>query len=154
MLTERLGEIYLCHRNPFYRMGYLEPVWWVRNTKVIKIDDVPGTEIVGELFSGKVTAKRPVTKDIGAQDLRLSIITFPKGVRNYYHSHEFDQALWILSGKGIVADEKNRYEALPGMVFFIPRGEKHWHGASEDSEFSHISILRPGKPTEIFKELS
>ena len=119
--------------------------------KVIKIEELPEEERVHELFSGKITAKRVVSKDIGAQDLSLTIVSFPKGIRNYFHAHEFDQAIWILSGKGVVADEKNTYEALPGMVFFIPRGEKHWHGASKDNDFTHISILRPGKPTKILK---
>ena len=119
--------------------------------KVIKIDEVPETELVQELFSGKVKAKRIVSEDTGSRDLSVSIISFPRGVRNYLHAHEFDQVLWILSGRGIVADERKEYEAKPGMAFFIPRGERHWHGASEDSEFSHISILRPGKPTKMFK---
>ncbi len=119
--------------------------------KIFKIREVPEEELVYELFSGKVKAKRIINKDVGARDLSVSVISFPKGVRNYFHSHEFDQVLWILSGKGIVADERGQYEAAPGMAFFIPRGEKHWHGASEDSDFSHISILRPGKPTRMFK---
>jgi quercetin dioxygenase-like cupin family protein len=32
------------------------------------------------------------------------------------------------------------------MVAFISSGEEHWHGATEDSSFSHISIL--GQPHE------
>jgi len=120
--------------------------------KVIEIDGLSERELTHELFSGKVKAKTVVSKELGAKDLSLSIISFPKGVRNYFHAHEFDQVLWILSGKGIVADEEREYEALPGMAFFIPGGERHWHGASEESDFSHISILRPGKPTRILKE--
>lgn len=120
--------------------------------KVIRFNKIPDTEISHELFTGEVTAKRIVNKDIGAQDLSLSIVSFPKGVINHFHAHEFDQVLWILEGKGIVADENEEYEALPGMAFFIPRGERHWHGASKDSSFSHISILRPGKPTRILKD--
>ena len=137
---------------PFSEMVSLGSNCEVEQLKVIMIDELPETELVRELFSGKVKVKRVVSKDTGSRDLSLSIITFPKGVRNYFHSHEFDQVLWILSGKGIVADEKNQYEAVPGMTFFIPSGEKHWHGASEDSDFSHISILRPGKLTGIFKD--
>jgi len=26
----------------------------------------------------------------------------------------------------------------------IPAGEKHWHGAADDSEFSHIYVSRLG----------
>jgi len=28
---------------------------------------------------------------------------------------------------------------------FIPAGEKHWHGATRDSAFSHIAIMPPGE---------
>jgi len=120
--------------------------------KVIKIDEIPETKISHELFTGEVAVKRIINKEVGAQDLSLSIVSFPKCVVNHFHAHEFDQVLWILEGKGIAADENKEYEALPGMVFFIPRGERHWHGASEESSFTHISILRPGKPTRILKE--
>ncbi|MEM2922131.1 MAG: hypothetical protein QXF26_07425 [Candidatus Bathyarchaeia archaeon] len=40
---------------------------------------------------------------------------------------------------------------VPGTVFLIPAGENHWHGATDDSDFTHISILRPGE-TRVRKE--
>jgi quercetin dioxygenase-like cupin family protein len=72
---------------------------------------------------------------MGALNLKLDIITFPSGVRNKLHSHSCDQVLYILSGKGIVGTEKEKLPAEPRMVFFIPRGEKHWHGAAKESTF-------------------
>jgi quercetin dioxygenase-like cupin family protein len=27
------------------------------------------------------------------------------------------------------------------MAFFIPAGEKHWHGSVDENKFSHISII-------------
>jgi quercetin dioxygenase-like cupin family protein len=29
-----------------------------------------------------------------------------------------------------------------GDIVLIPAGEKHWHGSSWDSEFSHIFVVR------------
>lgn len=113
--------------------------------RVIRIDEVPTESRSGGIFLGTVQSKSLVGESMGAVDLQVNIVTFPPGVRNRFHSHSYDQALYILSGKGIVADEKEEVIAEPGMLFFILRGEKHWHGATKESSFSHLSILRPGK---------
>lgn len=122
-------------------------IWYPRGSymRVIRIDEVPTESRAGDIFLGTVESKPLVGESIGAVDLQVNIITFPPGVRNKFHTHTYDQALYVLSGKGIVASEKEEVIAKPGMLFFIPRGERHWHGATKDSAFSHMSILRPGK---------
>ena len=35
----------------------------------------------------------------------------------------------------------------PGTVINIPANVKHWHGAAEDSWFSHLAIEVPGEET-------
>jgi len=113
--------------------------------KAIRIAEVPTENRTGGIFLGTVESKQLVGESMGAVDLKLDIITFPPGVRNRLHSHSCDQTLYVLSGKGIVATEDEEMIAEPGMLFFIPRGQKHWHGATKDSSFSHISILGRGK---------
>lgn len=34
-----------------------------------------------------------------------------------------------------------------GSLVYIPTGVKHWHGAKNDSWFSHISVEIPGTQT-------
>ena len=80
-----------------------------------------------------------------SRDLSVSIVSFPKGVRNVFHTHTYDQCLFVLSGNGIIADEEKESPLSEGMVAYIPAGEKHWHGAAKDYAFSHISILRKGQ---------
>ncbi|MGB9718456.1 MAG: cupin domain-containing protein [Thermoproteota archaeon] len=111
----------------------------------MKIGDVPEQEIAGGLFTGAVKIRNLVGEALGSKDFNIAIVHFPKGVRNVFHSHAHEQVLYILSGKGVVATEKEQAIAVPGMVFYIPSGEYHWHGAAEDSDFTHISILRPGE---------
>ncbi|MEM2945284.1 MAG: cupin domain-containing protein [Thermoproteota archaeon] len=113
--------------------------------KIIRISDVPEQEVTGGIFTGTVRIRILVNEAVGSKDLSIAIVHFPKGVRNVYHSHSSDQVLYILEGKGIVATEKEKATAVPGMVFLIPAGENHWHGATDDSDFTHISILRPGE---------
>ena len=55
-----------------------------------------------------------------------------------------EDLLVVTAGKGIVATESERRVVNPGDVIFIPAGEKHWHGAAEDSTFSHIYVSKKG----------
>ena len=116
--------------------------------KIISIKDVPEVSRSGGIFTGTVSSKPLVGQETGAKDISVSIVSFPKGIKNIFHTHTYDQVLYILSGKGIVADEKQQVVVTEGMVAFIPAGERHWHGAAEDSDFSHISILRIGIETK------
>ena len=108
--------------------------------KTIKFDDIQVIERTGGIFTGPVDIQPVVNKDTPSDDLSVAIVSFPAGVKNVFHTHPSDQLLWILSGKGIVADEREEVIATPGMAFFIPAGERHWHGATDEEAFSHISI--------------
>ena len=77
----------------------------------------------------------------------MAVVNFGKGVRNKFHTHESDQILIVTAGKGIVATELEQREVTVGDVILFPTGEKHWHGATEDSEFSHVYISRAGQKT-------
>ena len=74
----------------------------------------------------------------------ISIVNFGKGVRNKFHMHDGDQLLMISAGKGMVATEKEKKVVTVGDMVLFPAGEKHWHGATKDSEFSHIVITKAG----------
>ena len=113
--------------------------------RIIRIKEVPEVPRSGGIFTGTVGIKSLVGPEVGAKDISVAIVHFPKGVRNTFHTHTYDQALYILSGKGIVADEKQEVVVTEGMVAFIPSGERHWHGATDDNDFFHLSILRPGQ---------
>ena len=108
--------------------------------KTIKFSEIQVNERSGGIFTGPVEIQRIVNGDTPSKDLSIAIVSFPAGVKNVFHTHPSDQLLWVLSGKGIVADEKEEVIATPGMAFFIPAGERHWHGASDENAFSHISI--------------
>jgi quercetin dioxygenase-like cupin family protein len=114
--------------------------------KAMKIADIPEVPRSGGIFTDTVSIKTLVGDE--SKDLAIAIVSFPKGVRNVFHKHPSDQLLFVLSGKGIIADEKKEVPLSPGMVAYIPAGEKHWHGATKDTAFSHISILRPGQETK------
>jgi quercetin dioxygenase-like cupin family protein len=44
----------------------------------------------------------------------------------------------------MIATETEEKVISTGDVVIIPAGEKHWHGATKDLEFSHIYVSRLG----------
>jgi len=70
------------------------------------------------------------------------LVTFGPGARLNFHTHTAEQFLYITDGKGIIATEKEERVVTPGMVVVIPPGEVHWHGAAEDSSFTHFAMCR------------
>jgi quercetin dioxygenase-like cupin family protein len=110
--------------------------------KIVKMNEVPKEPYVTPLFTGPDVTRQTLVSD--SKDLRVNIVNFGKGVRNKFHAHDGDQVLIIIVGKGIVATEEEKKVVTVGEVVLIPAGEKHWHGATKDSEFSHIVVTRVG----------
>ena len=120
----------------------------MRAMQVRKIEGLPSELTSGGIFTGEVLIKRVFGKETGAKNLSISVVSFPPGIRNTWHSHDQDQCLWILNGEGIVANREQEWNAEPGLAFFIPAGESHWHG-SVGRAFSHISIIGGMSPTRV-----
>jgi len=110
--------------------------------KVTKMSEVPKEPNVTKLFTGPNVTRQSLLPE--SKDLRIGIINFGKGIRNKFHSHDGDQVLIITAGTGTVATEGAKKTVTVGDIVLIPAGEKHWHGANEDSEFSHIVISKAG----------
>ncbi len=110
--------------------------------KVVRISDVKAEEATSQLFRGKVTTQ-PITSGT-KEGIRIAVINFSRGAVNIWHTHTFDQVLVVTEGTGIVATETEEITVAPCTVIVFPAGEKHWHGATKDSAFSHIAIMPPG----------
>jgi quercetin dioxygenase-like cupin family protein len=94
----------------------------------------------GPLFMGPDVTLQTLLPE--SEDYDINIVNFGKGVRNRLHVHDCEQILIVTAGKGIVATETEQQTVTPGDVIYFAAGEKHWHGATEDSAFSHIYISR------------
>ncbi len=54
----------------------------------------------------------------------------------------------VTEGEGWYQEEGKAPRKLKvGDIVNIPVGIKHWHGASKDSEFTHIAVEVPGENT-------
>jgi len=113
--------------------------------KVVKMSHVPREPNASSLFTGKDVTHQPLVSE--SKNFRMAIVNFGKGVRNKFHTHSGDQILIITAGKGIVATETEQKSVTVGDVVLFPAGEKHWHGATPDTELSHITIQVAGSKT-------
>ena len=70
-------------------------------------------------------------------------VTFEPGCRNAWHVHHGAQQILIcIGGQGWYQEEgKPAVKLEVGDVIEIPLDAKHWHGATKDSWFSHLSII-------------
>ena len=101
----------------------------------------------GEFFEGQ-SYLAPVSKD----QIPVFNVTFEPGCKNHWHIHHAKsgggQMLICVGGRGFYQEEgKDAVEMTPGTVINIPANVKHWHGATDDSWFSHLAIEIPGEET-------
>ena len=105
--------------------------------KVIKASDVEPREATSNVARGKVTG-RSIIGD--SDELSIGLVNFSKGAVREFGAHTFDQVLYVAEGSGIIATETEEVTVKAGTLVFIPAGERHRHGATEDSAFSQITI--------------
>lgn len=110
--------------------------------QVIKMKAVAKKGFESPLFTGPEVSRQTLLPD--SKEFNVDIVNFGKGVRNKFHAHTSEQVLIVTSGQGYIATETEKIAITVGDVVLIPAGEKHWHGAVEDSEFSHIFVSQLG----------
>lgn len=115
--------------------------------KVLKPTDIPAVSADSPLFTGGPVTRQPLLTPETSKDFNLGIVNFSPGARNKMHTHTSDQVLFVTAGKGIIATETREEVIGVGDVVHIPAEEKHWHGATPDSAFSHIALTSKGSRT-------
>ena len=110
--------------------------------EVVKMNEVAKESFEGSLFTGPEVSLQVLLPE--SKEFNVNIVNFGTGVRNKFHSHDREQVLIVTSGRGYIVTESEKIEITKGDVVLIPAGEKHWHGAAEDSEFSHIYVSQLG----------
>ena len=107
--------------------------------QIIRIDQVEKSPLKNPIFtSPKVDFQELVPE---SAEFRINIVHFGMGVRNKLHFHSTEQILIVTAGTGIVATETDEHIVTVGDVIRIPAGERHWHGATPTTDFSHMYIM-------------
>jgi len=116
--------------------------------EVYKLSEIPKEPFNRPIFQGGTVQRQLLmTPEIGSS-FNGAVVHFSKGAGTVPHTHTSDQILIIASGEGIVGDNDSEIVAKPGDIIFSPAGVKHWHGATNGSDFSHIMILASTNKTE------
>ncbi len=110
--------------------------------KIIKSNQIKKEQVNTPLFTGTDVTRQVLLPE--SKEYEMSIVCFGKGIRNKFHTHDAEQVLIVTGGRGIVATEDTERVITVGDVILIPAGEKHWHGATTDSDFSHIYFFKKG----------
>ncbi len=92
-------------------------------------------------FNGPVYLRRVLDAPNAANSPAWTYVAFPKGTYNRWHSHKTGQLLIATDGVGYHQVKGGPLEILhPGDVVFCPPGVIHFHGATKDSSFAHLTI--------------
>jgi len=99
-----------------------------------------GEKASDEYFTGNTWVNNLVPAE-GPFNTWIGNVVFEPGARNNWHTHPGGQVLIATAGVGYYQEKGKPIQLLhPGDVVQIPPGVVHWHGASPDSEFTHIAI--------------
>ena len=110
---------------------------------VVNSSDVEAVEIKEEIVAkGKVNRRLLIDEKMAKGLQTAVVITFSPGARLNFHTHTCEQVLYVTDGVGILATEQEEYIVKPGTIILIPPGEVHWHGATEDTSFTHVAVFK------------
>ena len=136
-------------------------VQWDNETKTVDAQSSGGSEItlenngdlaeakpiygLGELFpSENFTGDVYLNNIANEGGVSIANVTFDAGCINNWHVHDHVQILMGIMGEGYCQMEGQNAELIKvGDVVVIPAGTKNWHGATHDSQFTHISVSGP-----------
>jgi quercetin dioxygenase-like cupin family protein len=116
--------------------------------KVFSLKDVNAQVSDSPLFIGGQVSRQLILPEGMSKSFTVAQVNFSPGARNQFHTHKADQLLIVTEGQGICATETEERVVTVGDVIYFPAGEKHWHGATKDSSFSHIYVTGAGGTTE------
>jgi len=99
-----------------------------------------GERAPAEYFTGTVWIKNLVPAD-DIFNTFVGNVVFEPGARNNWHTHPGGQILIATNGIGYYQEKGKPIQLLrEGDVVKILPDVEHWHGASPDSQFTHIAI--------------
>lgn len=91
-------------------------------------------------FTGKVLITS-LKANTDTSSLSMSNVHFEAGARSAWHSHPKGQTLYVTDGVGVVQRRGEPVQVIkPGDVIWTEPGEEHWHGATTDSDMTHLAI--------------
>jgi quercetin dioxygenase-like cupin family protein len=108
--------------------------------RIARAGSQPSGKGPADWFTGTVRLD-PLFRTTAPARTAGAAVTFEPGARTAWHRHPLGQTLIVVFGRGLVQREGGPIEEVrPGDVVSFEPGEKHWHGAGQDTAMQHIAI--------------
>jgi quercetin dioxygenase-like cupin family protein len=111
---------------------------------VVNSNNVKPLPLQDEIVEKGPVNRRPLIDVKETSGFGAALVTFSPGARLNFHIHDSEQILYITEGKGIIATKDKEYTVTPGCIVYIPAGEVHRHGATDNSSMTHVAIQKVG----------
>jgi len=99
-----------------------------------------GDKAPAEYFTGTVYLQMLAQKTAG-NDYTVGSVTFEPGARSNWHTHPAGQTLIVINGQGLYQEKGKPIKTInKGETIVCDPDIEHWHGASRESEMTHIAI--------------
>lgn len=109
-----------------------------------------GEKLNSENFTGTVYLKMLTIND-KENLLTVGNVTFEAGARTNWHLHPAGQILLVTDGTGYYQEKGQPKKIVrKGDVIKCLPNVEHWHGASVDSDFSHLAISNNDKGSVVW----
>ncbi|MEP7244460.1 MAG: cupin domain-containing protein [Gammaproteobacteria bacterium] len=89
-----------------------------------------------------------VNKDVGSNVVTQFIGTIPRS-KAAQHRHLYEEALLILSGRGVIWTEDLKANVLPGDVVFLPSKQMHSLECTDPAGMEIVGVIYPGGNPDI-----
>ena len=121
----------------------------MKGVKRVKQHDVTAWAADPAMFTDGVWRSEIIAAAQGGKKgggLGAHSFTYRPGARSAWHTHDGEQALFVVTGRGFVQawGDPVATAVEPGDWVHIQPGEKHWHGAAPDSTLVHLAVTASG----------
>ena len=92
-------------------------------------------------FTGRTASRELLPQREPALPTTAIVVRFDPGARNYWHSHEGGQLLYVIEGTGWVQARGAAAQRIrAGDVVRVDPKEEHWHGAGPSGPLAHVVV--------------
>ena len=99
-----------------------------------------GEKVTNDNFTGTVWVQMLVPKTDNTA-YSIGNVTFEAGARSNWHTHPAGQNLLVTDGIGLYQEKGKPVKTIrKGETIICDPGIEHWHGASPESQMSHLAV--------------
>jgi 4-carboxymuconolactone decarboxylase len=99
-----------------------------------------GEKAPADYFTGTVFLQMLAQKT-ESNNYSIGSVTFEPGARSNWHTHPAGQTLIVIEGKGLYQEKGKPVKTInKGETIICNPDIEHWHGASPESQMTHIAI--------------